>query len=116
MAFLGVKMGKVKFIVFLSLCFLFVLSFHNCAPLTEQGNFKEAGINVFNSESPTTRAKVNDDNNAEEEKKDDGSDNDEENDDPDDEDTETPAEPIGEEFDGSETPEEGGTPVTRGLY
>lgn len=112
-----IKMGKVKFIVFLSLCFLFVLFFHNCAPLTEQGNFKEAGVNVFNSGSPTTQEKVNDDNNGEEEKEDDGSEgNDEENNDLDDEDTETPAEPIGEEFDGSETPEGGGTPVTRGLY
>lgn len=113
-------MSRLKVFIFFCLGFLFTLFFYNCAPLTEQGNFKETDINVFNSENPGTKPSDDDTEDedddqekepppAEDDDEDDEEEDDEEEDDEDDE-------PIGEEFDGSETPESGGTPITRGLY
>ena len=111
-------MWKVKTFTFVCLFFLFILLFHNCAPLTEQGNFKEADINVFNSEDPGTQPGADNDDGTGDEERDDETDTtkDETDTTKDDKDNDEPDEPIGEEFDGSETPESGGTPITRGLY
>ena len=114
-------MEKIRVFIFCCLCFLFVFLFYNCAPLAEPGSFKTTDINVLNSESPKGNAgdkDANSNNNEEGEgdKDEDQGDNDEnENQDPEEDENDT-AEPIGEEFNGSETQEVGGTPITRGLY
>jgi hypothetical protein len=115
-------MSRLKFFIFFCLCFLFTLCFYNCAPLTEQGNFKETDINVFNSENlDTTQSDENndtedEDDNQDEEPSPDSTEDDADEDEEEEEGEEDDDEPIGEEFDGSETPESGRTPITRGLY
>ncbi len=111
-------MSRLKAFIFFCFCFLFTLFFYNCAPLTEQGNFKETDINVFNSENPgTTRTEGDGDTKDESDDEDDEeSDSTEEDDEDDEDDEDEDDEPVGDEFDGSETPESGGTPITRDLY
>ncbi len=124
-------MEKTRVFIFLSICLFFVFLFHNCAPLTEQGGFKETQVSVFSVGNPnnknTEETKDKESENKEEkegEEKDDEEKEDEEKEGEEKDDEEKEGEEDnkpstndpGEEFFDSETEEKGPNPITRRLY
>lgn len=114
-------MYLIKNIFLLFLFLLFCFFFHNCAPLVAKGGFVEGGITVSGAASTDDTDDDEDDDENDDTGDSDGGgagDDDEDEDDNDDEDDEDDEdeEPIGEEFDGTETEEGGRAPVTRSLH
>ena len=130
-------MKKIKFFIFTFLISLLVSLFYNCAPLTDKGNFIEESIRItgFDSQNNGGSSDGSDDGGSDDggsddggsdgsddggsddggsDGSDDGGNNDGESDGSTGNDNNN--EPIGDEFGGSETPEEGSTPITRSLY
>ena len=124
-------MEKTSVFIFLSICLFFVFLFQNCAPLTEQGGFKETQVSVFSAGNPNnknteeTKDKENENeeekDEEEEEKKEESKDEEEgKKEEGEKKDEETDNKPNtndpGEEFFNSETEEKGPAPITRRLY
>ena len=116
-------MKIVVSIVFLFLYSLFM--FFNCAPLTEEGNFKDPSISIMSSTTPqdsssTKTDKDSSNDNSEEESADEKEDeeaDEEEKEEEKEKDDDSKKAPVGEEFpSGPETPETGDPPITRKLY
>lgn len=110
-------MWKIENFIIFCLCLLFVFLFHNCAPLAKKGSFEEIGIKVFGSESPQENGEEGDEGKEDnkEDNKDTTNEGDGDKEDDEDKNGEDDIEPVGKEFDGSETPEAGNTPITRKL-
>ena len=130
-------MKKINFFIFTFLISLLVSLFYNCAPLTEKGNFVEESIRITGFDSQNDGGSDGSDDGGSDGSDDggsdgsddggsdgsddggsDGSDDGGNNDGGSDGSTgnNNNNEPIGDEFGGSETPEEGPTPITRSLY
>ncbi len=111
-------MHKIKFFIFTVLISLLVLLFYNCAPLTEKGNFVEESIRItgFDSQNDGSSDGSDGGDDGDDGSSDGGDDGSSDGSDDGDDGSSDGSEPIGDEFGGSETPEEGPAPITRTLY
>ena len=107
-------MCLIKNIFLLFLFSFFCFFFHNCAPLVAEGGFVKGGITVSSAASEDDTD--DDDGGGEGDGGDGEGDGDGDGDGDDDDDDDNAEEPVGEEFDGSETEEGGRAPITRSLH
>ena len=120
-------MEPIKAVIYTFIISLLAVLFYNCAPLAEKGNFIDESIKItgFDSQNDDNSGdndnsddndSSNDNDNSDDNDSSNDNDNSDDNDSSNDNDNNDNKEPVGEEFEGSQTPEAGPAPITRSLY
>ena len=110
-------MEKLKIFVGFFSCILFIFLLHSCSPLAEEGKFESNKVNILTSKLSQQPEKPDSEEKEEDNSEEEGDNEEEEEEDNNEEENDAlDVEPVGQEFDGSETPEAGDHPITRDLY